>query len=887
MNEMDDLLQERIEQLEKGEPLATCLVDLPEEEVEALRLIATLRADGDAEAYKPLMAAQRAEVLQAAAHHLTVKPSVAPMAPRSKTNPFAQFLQTIFGKRQLAAGLAFLLVAGILLIAFAGTSWWLLNNQDRLQAANNSSPSSGIKVGVKPTEGESVVSIPGGEATPPVSNPGEEDVTPVTEIALVLDPQTAIIGTLKGLVEIQTGASWQVITQPTALGAGQRLRTGALSSATLTFFDGSWTHLGPNSEISIDTLDARLVTDGTRTIALTQMQGDIQHHVATREDSSSYVVTTPAGTGTAVGTQFQVVVLGTDLVQFMVMAGQVNVTSADTSVPVMSGQASTVVAGQPPTPPALFISGEGEVSQMGAVWIIAGQTFQTDANTRISGNPQVGDWVRVEGYLLPDGTALATRIVLLYSAPENRFSLTGTVESIGASGWTIAGQHIIVNAQTHIDSGITVGSTVSVNGIITQDGTLLAESIQLVEGMPGLPFEFAGVVQTMGDRVWTISGKAITLNQDTIVEEGIIVGDRVEVQGWILEDDTWLARSITRLPDEEVWFEITGIVQSMNPWQVSGVSFETREWTRIDEGIEIGRRVQVRGPILPDGTWVAAEIRLLDDHPGHEIEFVGRVNGIDPWIVNHLLLTVNEQTHIGPDIQVGDLVHVRATVQPNGDWLAHSIQEITPPSSDIIIIIEGPIQSIDGNILVILNFTVQVAPDHPILELLEEGDVVRVIGKLQGEGLVIAIAIYNIIGDPGGDITVRIEGPIDAMDGNLILVNGIWLWIDPAHPILTLLEIGTFVSVEGYFGNHGDLVVIIVVHIVILDIDINPSNCYWHEGMGMGGMGMGHWHCGMGMGMGDPCVWHEAMGMSPGHWDCGMGMGMGDDGMGGMGMGNP
>jgi hypothetical protein len=42
----------------------------------------------------------------------------------------------------------------------------------------------------------------------------------------------------------------------------------------------------------------------------------------------------------------------------------------------------------------------------------------------------------------------------------------------------------------------------------------------------------------------------------------------------------------------------------------------------------------------------------------------------------------------------------------------------------------------------------------------------------------------------------------------------------------------------------------------------------------------------MGMGMGDPCVWHEAMGMSPGHWDCGMGMGMGDDGMG-MGMGNP
>ena len=56
-------------------------------------------------------------------------------------------------------------------------------------------------------------------------------------------------------------------------------------------------------------------------------------------------------------------------------------------------------------------------------WNIAGQIFNTGANTVIFGNPQVGDWVSFEGHLLADGSRFADRIVLLNHSPENQFAI--------------------------------------------------------------------------------------------------------------------------------------------------------------------------------------------------------------------------------------------------------------------------------------------------------------------------------------------------------------------------------------------------------------------------------------------------------------------------------
>lgn len=869
MNEMDDLLQQRIEQLEAGEPLAVCLMGLPEEDAQAIRLIAAMQAEGDAEEYAPVKAAQRVVVLQVAAGLL--HPATPPSPTRNLRLSFLaiwqQLLTPVQGKQWLPAGFAFVLVFAVLLAAWAGTSWWLSGNKDNVPMVADQAPTTlANQTDTQPTPfAESETASAGllapdaGATAVAAAAPNHTTFLPMMSVALALDAQTAVLQDMQGLVEVQgTDGSWTAVTQTTSLAGGQSLRTGPLSSVTLSFYDGSWTRIGPESELSIDTLNAPVPADGSRTIALTQLRGESQHDVVPREDDSSYVVDTPNGTGTVHGTQFQVVVQNASLVQFIVSQGEVEVSNQDVSVTVISGQGSTVVADQPPTEPYLFMSGEGEVAQIGENWVIAGQTFQTNADSHIVGNPQIGDLVRVEGSLLPDGRQLAIRIILLHRALANRFSFNGAVESIGNPVWVVAGQNVIVNAQTQIEAGVDVGDEVRVDGVIIQGGTLLAENIRLLEDAPGLPFQFVGIVQTMGENSWTVSGKTITLNSETAVSPGIANGDQVRVRGWITADDTWLASAIERLPQENPSFDFSGIVQTINPWQVSGIPFATRDWTTVDEGIIVGSRVRVSGPILPDGTWVASEIRLLDNLPGHQIVFVGRVNSTNPWVVSQIPLTVNAATHFIGDVQVGDLVQVRADVQPNGEWLARTIRKLSPPTSNIIIIIQGPIQAINGNILVVGGFTIRVAPDHPILGMLEEGDVVRVIGRLQSDGVVIALVIYTVIDGSSDEITVRVEGPIEAIEGNLVLVNGIWLWLDPANPILGLLQIGDFVSVEGYFGSHDGRVVLIVIHIIILDITIVEQDCYWHEGMGMG---MGHWHCSMGMGMG---------------MSVGMGMGMGN-----------
>lgn len=194
----------------------------------------------------------------------------------------------------------------------------------------------------------------------------------------------------------------------------------------------------------------------------------------------------------------------------------------------------------------------------------------------------------------------------------------------------------------------------------------------------------------------------------------------------------------------------------------------------------------------------------------------------------------------------------------------------TPPpqTQEVIVNIEGPVTNISNNIVSIYDFNIAVEPQHPILQVIDVGDIVRVQGVLGSDNTVVATIISNILDANlanGVNATVGLDGPIEAINGGIVTVNGIPVQFSPDDPLLQTLQIGNFVSVQGNFENNGTSIVLVVVNIVVINnvvIDGNPT-CWFHvDGMGMG---MGHWHCdGMGMGMGD---------------------GMGDDGMG-MGMGN-
>jgi hypothetical protein len=144
----------------------------------------------------------------------------------------------------------------------------------------------------------------------------------------------------------------------------------------------------------------------------------------------------------------------------------------------------------------------------------------------------------------------------------------------------------------------------------------------------------------------------------------------------LIEEDEWQATSIERVEDQENSFSFVGEVTSVDPWSVSEIPLETREWTEIDEDIAVGDRVQVNGEILEDGTWVAASITLLDEEELTTVAFVGVVDEIEPWVIGGIPVDVDEDTVVEEGIEEGDLVLVEALIQEDGSWLATAIQKV-------------------------------------------------------------------------------------------------------------------------------------------------------------------------------------------------------------------
>ena len=85
---------------------------------------------------------------------------------------------------------------------------------------------------------------------------GFKSLIPVITSPLDLNAGTAAVEALRGIVEVQNGAGeWLAVNHMTTATAGQRVRTGAFSSATITFYDSSQATLEANTEISLDELE--------------------------------------------------------------------------------------------------------------------------------------------------------------------------------------------------------------------------------------------------------------------------------------------------------------------------------------------------------------------------------------------------------------------------------------------------------------------------------------------------------------------------------------------------------------------------------------------------------------------------------------------------------
>ena len=174
---------------------------------------------------------------------------------------------------------------------------------------------------------------------------------------------------------------------------------------------------------------------------------------------------------------------------------------------------------------------------------------------------------------------------------------------------------------------------------------------------------------------------------------------------------------------------------------------------------------------------------------------------------------------------------------------------------ETVIALEGPIEDIRGNTIVIYGIDIAIPAGNPMLDIVETGDVVRVEGSFNDQTGLVATVIENLLDDETDTATVGLDGPIEAINGEYVTVNGIELDLSKSSTALETLTVGDFLSVRGNVETRGSRFVLAAVSVEVLpNITVaTPSGCYYHDS-GMG-MGMGHWHCegmGMGMGMGQP-----------------------------------
>jgi hypothetical protein len=260
-------------------------------------------------------------------------------------------LRTLFDeliiRRQLAAGLALVAIAVLVIFTWMGMSRISTPEVNKESVAAIPRDSQDVTIG---TESEPTVAVAettaqttetendtSTAAADSVASAGQQIFIPRFSTPLILNAQTAAIQDINGVAEVQQpDGSWTAVASLGTLSAGQRVRTGKLSSATIVFHDGSAASLGAESEISIDQLDAQKPEDGFRTVVMTQWVGESDHEVAFRNDGGSrYEVKTPAGSGIARGTKFKVVVTTNLLAQFIVTEGKVDVSNLNKVVSII------------------------------------------------------------------------------------------------------------------------------------------------------------------------------------------------------------------------------------------------------------------------------------------------------------------------------------------------------------------------------------------------------------------------------------------------------------------------------------------------------------------------------------------------------------------------
>jgi len=202
--------------------------------------------------------------------------------------------------------------------------------------------------------------------------------------------------------------------------------------------------------------------------------------------------------------------------------------------------------------------GETEMEFAGAVdsigsnaWSIGGLVVGVTASTEITGEPAVGDLVRVHALVLDGSTLVAREITRAEAALEpeptavatlpagEEIEFFGSVVTIASDAWMVGVQTVAITSATEIKGTISVGDPVKVHAVVQPDQSLTAREIEaateadLVSGDDSSgsaeDVELKGIVEKIVGDEWTVASVTFVVPPGTAIDGAVQVGDTIEI----------------------------------------------------------------------------------------------------------------------------------------------------------------------------------------------------------------------------------------------------------------------------------------------------------------------------------------------------------------------
>ena len=213
-------------------------------------------------------------------------------------------------------------------------------------------------------------------------------------------------------------------------------------------------------------------------------------------------------------------------------------------------------------------------------------------------------------------------------AGESTFELVGTAESIDP--WIVTGNTFAIRDTTQIAEGLEVGDVVRVRGIILEDNTWLANSIDLAqaEEPPDPRIILIGKVNSTDP--WVVHGITLNVTTDTVITGEITPDMIVLVEILLLEDGTWEVLGITPLshfteiPD---CASVTATVES-----VDGNEVQFTGWPVITLGEEVTIENEAGEPAMLEANQMVLVVVCTNEETQFTITKVIILDATDPHI---------------------------------------------------------------------------------------------------------------------------------------------------------------------------------------------------------------------------------------------------------------